>query len=73
MKVYTYSQARQKLSDVLNQSKSEDVLIRRRTGETFRVSVEPRKGSPLDIEGVDAGVGMEVVLDAIRESRSRHG
>ena len=29
MKVYTYSQARQNLSEVLNRSKSEEVLIGR--------------------------------------------
>ena len=29
MKVYTYSQARQNQSEVLNRSKSEEVLIRR--------------------------------------------
>jgi len=44
MKVYTYSQARQNLSEVLNRSKGEEVLIRRRGGEVFRIVAAPIRG-----------------------------
>jgi len=71
MKVYTYSQARQNLSEVLNRSKSEDVLIRRRGGEVFRVSPEPREGSPFDVEGVRAEATTDDILSAIRDVRER--
>lgn len=37
MKVYTYSEARQKLSTVLDMAKSEEVIIKRRGGELFKV------------------------------------
>ena len=71
MKVYTYSQARQNLSEVLNQSKSEDVIIRRRSGEVFRISPQPRKGSPFDVKGVKTKARTSDILSAIRESRER--
>ena len=71
MKVYTFSQARQNLSKVLNQSKSEDVLIRRRGGEVFRVSPEPLEGSPFEVEGVKTNAGTDDILSAIREVRQR--
>lgn len=45
MKVYSYSQARQNLAKLLNESKPEDVLIRRRTSEVFHVSIERATGS----------------------------
>jgi len=71
MKVYSYSQARQNLSEVLNRSKSEDVLIRRRGGEVFRVSPQPRAGSPLDIKAVRTQATTEDILSAVREVRKR--
>jgi PHD/YefM family antitoxin component YafN of YafNO toxin-antitoxin module len=33
MKIYTYSQAREKLTDILEESKGEKVVIRRRIGK----------------------------------------
>ncbi len=71
MKVYTYSQARQNLSEVLNQSKSEDVLIRRRGGEVFRISPQPREGSPFDVKGVRTKAKTQDILSAVREVRRR--
>ncbi|MFC1535127.1 type II toxin-antitoxin system Phd/YefM family antitoxin [Thermodesulfobacteriota bacterium] len=35
MKVYTYSEARQKLSKVLDTARSEEVIIKRRGGGNF--------------------------------------
>jgi len=37
MKVYTYSEARQRFSEVLNIARTEEVIIKRRGGETFAV------------------------------------
>ena len=37
MKVYTYSQARQQLSDVLNTAEHKEVIIRRKDGRSFSV------------------------------------
>ncbi len=71
MKVYTFSQARQNLADVLNQSKDESVLIRRRGGETFMVVPKSREGSPLDVPGVKTQATTSDILNAVRESRSK--
>jgi hypothetical protein len=71
MKVYTYSQARQNLTKVLTEAKSQDVLIRRRGGDVFRVSPEPASGSPLDVEGVKTKATTADILAAVREVRRR--
>jgi hypothetical protein len=71
MKVYTFSQARQNLSDVLNESKNEEVLIRRRGGETFMVVPSPTRGSAFDVPGVTTQASTNDILNAIRESRSK--
>jgi prevent-host-death family protein len=71
MKVYTYSQARQNLAEVLNQSKDESVIIRRRSGDSFAVVPKPREGSPFDVPGVKTAARTSDILAAVRESRSK--
>lgn len=71
MKVYTYSQARQNLSAVLNQSKDEEVLIRRRGGDSFVVVPKPSEGSPFDVPGIRTKASTADVLAAVRKSRSK--
>ena len=71
MKVYTYSQARQNLAAVLNQSKNEEVIIRRRGVESFAVVPKPREGSPFDVPGVKTGATTADILAAVKESRSK--
>jgi hypothetical protein len=72
MKVYTYSEARQKLSDVLDRAKVEgEVRIKRRDGGEFVVRPAQRRGSPLDVEGVDTDVTAEDIVDVVRELRER--
>ena len=72
MKVYTYSKARQKLADILREAKGEEVVIRRRNGETF--SIVPKSSlrrSPFDVPGLRRNITRKAILDAIRESRKR--
>ena len=71
MKVYTYSQARQRLSEVLDCARNEEVLIRRRGGDSFAVVPKPREGSPFDVPGVKTKATTGDVLSAVRESRSK--
>ena len=72
MKVYTYSEARQKLSDVLDRAKVEgEVRIKRRDGGEFIVRPAQRRGSPLDVDGVDTDVTAKEIVDAVRELRER--
>jgi len=70
MKIYTYSEARQKLSEVLDTARTEEVLIKRRGGETFAVMYKKLPKSPFDVPGVNTSATTQDILDAIRESRS---
>ncbi len=50
MEVYTYSQARQKLSSLLDKAdQAGKVLIRRRDGRTYALVSERVPVSPLDV------------------------
>ena len=70
MKVYSYSEARQQLAELLNRARREgQVEIRRRDGQTFVVRPVVASGSPLDVPGVDTGLSREEVVDLVRESR----
>jgi prevent-host-death family protein len=69
MKVYTYSEARQKFSTVLDIAKSKDVIIKRRGGETFKIIFTKSPKSPFDVAGVKTKATTKDILDAVRESR----
>ncbi len=70
MKIYTYSQARQSLAELLDQASKEGaVRIRRRDGRTFVLQPERSDKSSLDIEGVDLGVTTDEIVTFIREGR----
>jgi hypothetical protein len=71
MKVYTYSEARKKLAEVLNIAKNEEVLIKRRSGDTFSIKYKKIKKSPLDVPGIETKATKEDILAAVRESRER--
>lgn len=72
MKIYTYSQAREKLADILEESKSEEVVIRRRKGDMFVIVPKSRRlRSPFDVTGLRTAMARGEILEAIRESRER--
>ena len=72
MKIYTYSKAREKLAAVLEESKSEEVIIRRRKGDLYSITPKPKpRRSPFDVTGLRKGLSREEILEAIRESRKR--
>ena len=70
MKVFTYSQARQQLATVLDTARREEVLIKRRGGDTFSITYKTIPKSPFDVPGIEAGATTQDILDAIKESRS---
>lgn len=73
MKIYTYSEARKKLSSILEESKTEKVVIKRRRGDTYTIvpqSTRPRR-SPFDVPGLNTGATIKEILEAISESRKR--
>ena len=72
MRVYTYSEARQKLSKILDQAESTGkVIIRRSDGRTFALVPEGLASSPLDVPTVKARITTQEIVDIIREGRER--
>jgi hypothetical protein len=73
MKVYTYSEAREKLSSILEESKAEEVVIKRRKGDMYTIvpqSARPRR-SPFDVPGLSKSITRQEILEAISDSRER--
>ncbi|MBU4460022.1 MAG: prevent-host-death protein [Verrucomicrobia bacterium] len=71
MKVYTFSQARQKLAEVLDIARREEVRIRRRSGDSFSVRYRKEGDSPFNVPGVRTRATTQDIVDAIAESRAR--
>jgi len=70
MKVYSYSEARQRFAEVLRHAKREgQAQIRRRDGELFVVQPAQSVGSPLDVPGVESGLTAREVVGLVRDSR----
>jgi len=73
MRVYNYSEARQKLTTVLNTALKEDVIIRRKDGSKFKIvpMIETKKGKST-LEGIKArkaNVTTDELIKIIREGR----
>ncbi len=72
MKTYTYSQARERLADILEESKKEEILIRRRKGDIFSIVPKaPVRRSPFDVSGLHKKISRKEIIEAIHESRKR--
>ena len=71
MKVFTYSEARRRLSEVLDTARREEVLIARRGGETFGLTYRTSRKSPFDVPALRTKATTQDILDAVKESRSR--
>lgn len=71
MRVYTYSQARQRLASLLDEARREGkVQIRRRDGQLFVLQPAPTSGSPLDVPGVKARLRPGELEEIVRETRA---
>lgn len=73
---YTYSEARQKLTTLLEQAaKDGGVKIKRKDGQIFVITPERRVGSPLDVEaplgveGIDLDITKDEIVQFIQEGR----
>ena len=72
MRVYTYSEARQKLSSILDKAESMGkVLIRRKDGRTFALIPEKTPNSPLDVPSIKASISTEELVKIVRKERGR--
>lgn len=69
MRVFTYSEARQKLAHLLDIALNEEVLIKRRGGDTFTLARRTSPESPLDVPGVSTKARTRDILEAVRDSR----
>lgn len=72
MQVYTYSEARQKFSSVLDKAElSGKVLIRRKDGRTFSLVPEKIKKSPLDVPSIKADISTDELVSMVKRERTR--
>jgi antitoxin Phd len=71
--IYTLSEARQKLVSLLEQAaRNGEVRIKRRDGQVFVIRPQKRKGSPLDVEGVQLNLTRDEILESIAKSRKSY-
>jgi len=71
MTVYTYSEARQNFSTILDKARDEgEVLIKRKDGQLFVLKPEKLKKSALDVKGIDPFISTSELIDVIRDQRS---
>jgi prevent-host-death family protein len=70
MKEFTYSEARQNFADLLDQARRDGaVRIRRRDGQAFVLRPDSRKGSPLDVPGLNLEIAADEIVDLVRAGR----
>jgi hypothetical protein len=70
MKTFTYSEARQQFSTLLDEARSAGrVQIRRRDGQLFVLQPAKQERSPLDVPGVDAGLAEGESHSWLRDER----
>jgi len=71
MKVFTYSDARQKFSSVLESAQEDgQVLVRRRDGRLFSIRPETSSRSPFDVRGIKSAVTTKDIIETLRETRA---
>lgn len=71
MRVFTYSEARQKLSTVLDLARREEVVIARRGGENFCLTYKTEPKSPFDVPAIKTKATTRDILAAVKASRAR--
>ena len=74
MKTYTYSEARQRLAQLLDQARREgQVRIRRQDGSTFVLQPVTTADSPLDVPGVRSRLRRGELVELLHAERARAG
>ena len=73
MRLYTYSEARQNFSQLLNEAYSKgDVRIKRKDGLMFILKYELPKKSPLDVEGMDIDLKADEIVKFVKKGRKKY-
>jgi prevent-host-death family protein len=71
-RTYTYSEARQNLSTILDKAREEgEVRIVRKNGQVFVIKPEKTSKSPLDVPGIKLGLTADEIVSIVREGRER--
>lgn len=66
MKEYTHSEARQRLSSVLDRAMCEGVVrIRRHDGQIFILKPERNPRSPMDVPGIKLGLERDEIEELV--------
>lgn len=73
MKTYSYSEAQQNLSVILNTAVNEDVVIKRPDGIRFKLMYlqDKTSASPLNVEGITTDITTQELVNIVREQRER--
>jgi antitoxin Phd len=72
MKIFTFSEARQKLASLLDMVRLEgEVRIKRKDGTVYAIKKVTMEGSPLDVQGTQAIFTAEEIVGYVREGRER--
>ena len=73
MKIFTYSQFRQKLATILDLARREGrVMIKRKDGSLFNLSPAKRNNtSPLDVRSLKTKITTADIINSVRESRQQ--
>lgn len=70
MIIYTFSDARQNLSELLKRAELEgEVMIKRQNGTKFIIMPYEPDHSPLDIDGINVDISKKDIVEAIRKIR----
>ena len=72
MKVYTYSEARQRFAALLDRARREGaVRIRRKDGSVFVLRPETAQESPLDVPGLGLPLSAEEIVKFVHAGRRK--
>ena len=70
MKIFTFTEACQKLASLLEQAaKYGEVRIKRRDGQVYIIKPQKRKGPPLALNGIKTNLSRREILQSIEEWR----
>ena len=70
MIIYTFSEARQNLSELLKKAEFEgEVMIKRQNGTKFIVMPYSPDHSPLDVDGINVDISRRDIVEAVRKIR----
>jgi prevent-host-death family protein len=71
-RTYTYSEARQNLSTILDKAREEgEVRIVRKNGQVFVIKPDRTSKSPLDVPGIKLGLTADEIVSIVREGREQ--